>query len=198
MSKRWVEVSKTTTKAEEFYNAGAEFHNSGQFDQAIENYTQAIALNPEHVDAYLNRSYIYTNQKKYDLAIPDLRKVNQLAPNFANAYGIFGWCFILQGKYEEAKAPCLKAHELVPDSYAWAVNAGHTYLLTGDAGKAREYYGKTIDLIKTEEEFTNVLADFELFISNGWKVEACRKEMAWMKKAFKAAVSEPHSHTDIN
>jgi len=187
------------SKAEVFYNSGVEFHNSGQFDKAIENYTQAIALNSEHADAYWNRSNIYGNQKKYDLAIPDLRKINLLASDFADAYGQLGWFLIMQGKYEEAKAPCLKAHELAPDSYACAVNVGHTYLLTGDAGKAREYYGKTIDLIKTEEEFTKgPMADFELFISNGWQVEACRQEMAWMKKAFKAAGSETHSHIDIN
>jgi tetratricopeptide (TPR) repeat protein len=180
--------SPATEEAEKLYNQAVEYHNAGEFDKAIEFYTKTIERNPEHADAYWNRAIIYGEQKKYALAISDLRTVNRLAPEFASAYGQLGWYLILQGNFDEAREPCQKASALEPESFAWTVNLGHTYLLTGDATTAREYYRQTLALLESEEQLTTgPVADFELFIKNGWQVEACNRELEWMKGAFEKA-----------
>ena len=81
--------------------------------------------------------------------------------------------------------PAQKARELDPESYAWAVNLGHVYLLQGDRQTARKYYEKAVSLIPDEDEFQRgPVADFELFIKRRWQVEASQAELSWMKKAF--------------
>jgi len=96
------------------------------------------------------------------------------------------WGEVLKGNFDQAKSLCLQAFQLNPESYASAVNLGHTYLLTGDRNTASEYYKKTIELLKIEEELlTGPVADFKLFIERGWQPEICREEMEWMKEAFR-------------
>ena len=178
-------------KVEQLYNQAVQYHNTGEFEKAIEYYTKVIELNPEHAGAYWNRAEIYGQQEQYALAISDLSKVNLLAPDFPSAYGNLGWFLILQGKFDEARKPCQKAYELEPKNFAWAVNLGHTYLLTGDNTKARQYYEKTLKLLESEEQFQEgPVADFELFIKKGWQVEASRQELEWMKGEFKKI--DPH------
>ena len=115
----------------------------------------------------------------------DLLLANLLAPEFAYAYGLLGWYLILQERFDEARKPTQKAHELAPKSMAWTVNLGHIYLLAGDGTTAREYYRQTLPLIASEEELVSgPVADFKLFIEQGWQIEDCRRELAWMRQEF--------------
>lgn len=113
-----------------------------------------------------------------------LIKAGQLAASDDRDSGQLGRSLILQGKFEEAKEQCQKAYNRDPLNFTFAVNLGHSYLLTGDATAARTYYEKAFSLIMSEDEFDAVLEDFRLFIENGWQVEACRRESAWMTEAF--------------
>ena len=53
----------------------------GQLEQAIEDYDQAIRLNPECAEAYYGRGFIYKEQGKKDEAIVDFEKFITLADN---------------------------------------------------------------------------------------------------------------------
>ena len=51
---------------------------------AIDDYTRAIDLNPNYVEAYNNRGAIYNNIREPELAIADFDKVIELDPNYVN------------------------------------------------------------------------------------------------------------------
>jgi tetratricopeptide (TPR) repeat protein len=57
--------------AEAFYNRGVAYDNKGQPDRAIEDYDQAIRLNPNHAKAFYNRGVAYTIKRQHDRAIED-------------------------------------------------------------------------------------------------------------------------------
>ncbi|OAD19020.1 TPR repeat protein, partial [Candidatus Thiomargarita nelsonii] len=105
--------------------------------------------------------------------------------NYGNAYGMWGWLLITQGKFDEAQSVTEKAHQLEPQIYAWAINLGHIYLFKGDRQTARSYYQKALPLIKDDASFEQgPVADFQLFIKNGWQVKVCQSELAWIRKVF--------------
>ena len=53
----------------------------GQFERAIEDYTEAIRLNPEYAKAYYNRGQAYKDQGKKAEAIADFQKFITLTDN---------------------------------------------------------------------------------------------------------------------
>jgi tetratricopeptide (TPR) repeat protein len=69
-----------------FYNRGNSYRSKGQPDRAIEDYDQAIRLNPNLALAFNNRGLVYGGKRQLDSAIADYNEAIRLDPNFAFAY----------------------------------------------------------------------------------------------------------------
>jgi tetratricopeptide (TPR) repeat protein len=65
-----------------YYDRGNGYRNKGLYDQAIADYTQAIALKPDKANAYYNRGGAYEEKGQRDQAIADYRMALKLAPNY--------------------------------------------------------------------------------------------------------------------
>nr|AXS58642.1 cochaperone Sti1 homeolog f [Epichloe coenophiala] len=57
------------------------------FDDAIDKFTQAIALQPENHILYSNRSAAYASKKEWDNALQDADKTIQIKPDWAKGWG---------------------------------------------------------------------------------------------------------------
>ncbi|CAH0029713.1 unnamed protein product [Clonostachys rhizophaga] len=57
------------------------------FDEAIDKFTQAIALQPENHILYSNRSAAYASKKEWDNALQDAEKTTEIKPDWAKGYG---------------------------------------------------------------------------------------------------------------
>nr|AXS58641.1 cochaperone Sti1 homeolog b [Epichloe coenophiala] len=57
------------------------------FDEAIDKFTQAIALQPENHILYSNRSAAYASKKEWDNALQDADKTIQIKPDWAKGWG---------------------------------------------------------------------------------------------------------------
>ncbi|HZQ08084.1 MAG TPA: tetratricopeptide repeat protein, partial [Anaerolineae bacterium] len=73
-------------------NTAQDYLAQGDYDferknyaQAIADYSQAIALDPDFAEAYNNRAYTYMTLENYALALPDLDRAIELRPNYVNA-----------------------------------------------------------------------------------------------------------------
>jgi Tfp pilus assembly protein PilF len=93
-------------QVEALFQKGLNYYDAGDYDKAVETYTQVITLDATHVNAYWARGHIYSEQERHTLAVADFHKVTELAPDFGGAYGMLGWHLIVQGKFEEAREPC--------------------------------------------------------------------------------------------
>ncbi len=66
--------------AEEHFNRGNSFDESGYAERAIAEWQQAIELDPEHAGAHYNLGIAYADDGATELAINELREVLRLEP----------------------------------------------------------------------------------------------------------------------
>lgn len=57
------------------------------FDEAVDNFTQAIALQPENHILYSNRSAAYASKRDWDNALQDAEKTTDIKPDWAKGWG---------------------------------------------------------------------------------------------------------------
>jgi len=98
-----------------YLQQGSNFIEQGRYDEAIEQYTRAIELNPNLPHAYNNRAYVYLIKRQYDLAIAECNRAIELDSSFAMAYINRALAYKGQGKKEEALADLEKSVTLTKD-----------------------------------------------------------------------------------
>ncbi|MBF0357544.1 MAG: tetratricopeptide repeat protein [Magnetococcales bacterium] len=91
------------------------FHQSGQFDQAIQWYKETIKLQPDNVAALCNLGGILQSQKRLDEAIPCLQKAIALNPDLMESHYNLGNSFKDQGNLDGAVVCYQKTLALKPD-----------------------------------------------------------------------------------
>lgn len=91
-------------QAQKHFKKGFEYHNQGLLDQAIGEYQQALKLNPNYIEVYINLGAIYVDKKDYDQAIQQFKKVVEL--NYYNTKGHYnlGMVYVYKGDKEKAEA----------------------------------------------------------------------------------------------
>lgn len=69
-----------------YFQRGNAYFKLENYDRAIQDYTRAIAVFPEYIEAYFNRAAAYKNTRNYHQAIEDYSRIIEIAPNFVAAY----------------------------------------------------------------------------------------------------------------
>ena len=65
---------------------GNEYFRSGQYQKAVEHYSEAIRIDPQNVLVYSNRSLAYSKLKEYPSALADACKCVQIRPQWAKGF----------------------------------------------------------------------------------------------------------------
>ncbi|MDR1112987.1 MAG: tetratricopeptide repeat protein [Bacteroidales bacterium] len=133
-------------RAAELLIQGNAYYAKGDYDKAIEDYSKAIDLMPDDVEAYNYRGNAYALKCDYDKAIEDFSKAIELKPNDAEAYNYRGVAYRKKGDYDKAIEDYSKAIELEPDDAGAYYIRGSVYYEKGDHDKAIEDYNKSIEL----------------------------------------------------
>ena len=76
--------------AKDYYNRGVAKLKLGDYEDAIADYDQAIALNPDDADAYYNRGIAKRGLGDHDSAIADFDQGIELKPDDGEAYFLRG------------------------------------------------------------------------------------------------------------
>jgi hypothetical protein len=103
-------VSQAT--AESFFQRGEQRYWKDDFRGAIDNYTQAIHLNPNFAYAYLDRGDVRLQMKDFQGAIADYTQAIRPHPNLAYAYTRRGEAYYWLANYQRALADSDKAIQL--------------------------------------------------------------------------------------
>ena len=150
------------------------YFGNGKYELAIQDYTQAIALNPSLVNAYNNRAIAYDSLKNYDLEIADYTKVIELDPKSFNAYYNRGITYTIIKDYDRAIADYSKAIELNSKTIYIYHNRALLYSMKNDYDGAISDYSKLIELDSTsatnysnrasvyfdKRDYTRAIADY--------------------------------------
>ncbi len=84
-------------------------------DKAIEEYQEAIRLDPNLAIAHYNLGFALHDKKELDKAIDELKKAIELEPNFGQAHAVLGDLLLMKGQFAEAKISTQKALDLLSD-----------------------------------------------------------------------------------
>ncbi|MBU6450141.1 MAG: caspase family protein [Cyanobacteria bacterium REEB67] len=87
-----------------FFERAKRSYNSGQFDQALRELSQAIKLNPNRSDLYYWRSLSFSAIRQNGEALNDLNEAIRLDPESAVCYLNRGLIYSNEGKHEQAIA----------------------------------------------------------------------------------------------
>jgi TonB family protein len=94
----------------------------GEYDLAVNDYNEAIKLNPKEVSLFINRGRAHQNKKNYDLAIADYNTAIELNPNEATAYYNRGDSHEKKGDAQQAMSDYQKVLELDANNESAKIN----------------------------------------------------------------------------
>ena len=138
------DVSKEEILSDSVFQQGNILVVLTQINKAIERYSYAIELNPNHTHAYNNRGIAYGNAGDFDRAIEDFNTAIELNSNYAIAYNSRGTVHGIKGDYDRAIVDFTKAIEQKRDYAEAYYNRGNIYNNKGNSGHAIADYTKAI------------------------------------------------------
>jgi tetratricopeptide (TPR) repeat protein len=132
-------------RALDLYEKGFANINLGTYDQAIQDFTVAIELNPKEVGPYYSRGFAYAKLRRYAEAIQDYNRVMELEPKFEAAYIQRGFTFFNMGKRDQAIEDFNRAIALDPKLAAAYNGRGVVKANRGNFDEAIRDYNKAIE-----------------------------------------------------
>lgn len=139
-ARAWTTANPRSTDA--WFNLGFAYRNTGQPDQAIKAYREALRINPEIAVTWNNLGSAYDKSDQTDQAIKALREALRIDPEFAGAWANLGIAYSGIGQIDQAIKSFREALRINPE-YAGAWNG---------VGFAHGQAGQTDQAIKTYRE----------------------------------------------
>ena len=146
-------------------NRANTYAEKGDYDRAIEGYTEAIQLNPDYVYAYYNRGSVYREKEDYDRAIEDFTTAINLKPDLVEAYYNRGNAYYERREFARSIEDYSKTIDMKPDLAEAYYNRGEAWLHLEEWEKAKSDLTAArsmgINLITAFDYFYESVADFE-------------------------------------
>ena len=137
-----VTAINANNKPEAFYQTGRYYQGQNRYDQAIEAYQKALAIDDKFVEARNGLGVILSRQGKYNEAIEAFKLAIQQSPNAAHLYSNMGYAYYLQGPYADAVAALVQATSLDPKNQHALNNLGLAYAKVGQPADAMQTFSK--------------------------------------------------------
>jgi tetratricopeptide (TPR) repeat protein len=127
-----------------FYRRGSAYSEQRDYHRAIEDYDEAVRLNPKHANAFSNRGVAYAGKQDYDRAIQSYDEAIRLNPNHADAFSNRGVAYARKGDYDRAIQSYDEAIHLNPNHAHALFDRGNAYRRKKDYDRAIEDYNEAI------------------------------------------------------
>ena len=117
-----------------------------QWDNALQDLSQAISLNqhnPLHLDV---RGLIYTDMKRFDEAVTDISKAIELEPDNWRYWHDRGHAYIFLGRWDKVLSDYNESIRLNPDNGSSYLRRGNAYYHLGQLESAIADFSKAIEL----------------------------------------------------
>jgi tetratricopeptide (TPR) repeat protein len=130
--------SKTSRQAQKHARKGYDNYKENRIEKAIDELSQAIAIEPQNFEAYFWRGRAFMRRGQFEEAIGDFKKVLDLNPDYSPAYDNLGWLFFRRNEYDQSLAYLNQSIALKPEN-AWAHEMrSRVYFKKGDLKSALE------------------------------------------------------------
>jgi tetratricopeptide (TPR) repeat protein len=124
--------------AARLFNEGYRKQEAQEWDDAIHAYSEAIRLDPNSVEAFLQRGRVWISKGEYDSALTDFSNVLRLNPNHAYALFHRGEAYLFKDDFERAVVDFNDAERLNFKKAPLYHQRGAAYYHLGDWVKALE------------------------------------------------------------
>ena len=138
-----------------------ELLKDGKVEEAIEQYTLALTLNPDHCDILSDRGVAYIHAKDQKHCFDDLNRAVELQPNYAYRYACRAFAKNHFGDINGAVEDYEKAVELDPNDAVAQNNLGLLLEQKGYQKEADERFARADKLSKQEDGLLDVIEDLE-------------------------------------
>ena len=187
---------------------GMAAERSGEYLQAIREFTDALADSPDGLEAYRWRASVYMHMNSFDHAILDLTKAISISPQDPNLHALRAKAYLSIGQSEKAIEDYSTAIELTKTPVAALYEArGLVYSRLGKSAEAISDFGKSIEIdpqgstayadrgleLIVKKRFKDAIDDFSLSIERKQDLAVCYKFRGQSKQSlgdWKGAISD--------
>ena len=151
---------------------GLAYSNLGRLEEARKILSEALRLNPSHVNCCVALGVTYAKEGRNEEAVKLLEKAVAVDPNNPWAQRNLGGCLLELGKVERATTCLLRATQLNPKDQQAFIGLAEAYRAAGDTEAADTAYGQAVQidefspLAQEAKERSSSLAE-EIFHSGG-------------------------------
>ena len=139
--------SQTKLTAQNYLLNGKDKRLKGSYAESIEDFSQALKINPNLEEAYYNRGEAYLQAGRTDEALKDLNKAVELSPNEAMNYFKRGRVQYALQKYQLALWDLNKSVDLNPNNEEAYVERAKVLRKLGRVLQATEDCQKALNLV---------------------------------------------------
>ena len=125
---------------------GIEFTESGEYENAIKCFDEAIQVNRNFVHAWNNKGIVLGLLNKLNEAIECHERATLINPDFKEAWSYKGVAFRKLGEYKKAIECFNKAIDIGPNYKDAMVSKGNVLVEIGELSEAIEWYEGAIDI----------------------------------------------------
>lgn len=143
----WADAKyKSPGSVRPFNNLGQAHDNLGNYDRAIEEFQQALKMNPDYFFGLNNLGNIYGKQKKYEEAITYFKRALEQKSDYSPAYYNLARAYHLVGKKREAVGAYRKAIKYNPYFEQAFYNLAYLSVELGNFDEAVENFNKFLKM----------------------------------------------------
>ena len=163
--KQWVDASmKNCQKAAELDGAlasahiclGRVFTSTGNYKKALEQYQEAVKLEPAGDTAQGGLAYTYERLDRLDDAEKTYKQAIAMRPNYWATYNWLGLFYQRHARYEDASSMYSQVISLVPDSFTGYSNLGGICVLQGRYADSIPLLRKLLSIRPTADASSNL------------------------------------------
>jgi tetratricopeptide (TPR) repeat protein len=139
-------VGKYPKNKEVHFLLGQSYSLKEMYEQAVEEYSRALNLDPNFPNALNMAGYSYMCLRAYEKAVEYLKRYAAALPGSPNPIDSLAECYFRMGKLDEAKESYEKALAIKPDYYMSMDILGYIYALKEDYSEASKWLDKYISV----------------------------------------------------
>jgi len=143
-------LSLGAQNAKKFYKTGEDFIESENFEDAIDQFSKAVDLDPDFEDAYLERAKAHEKLGNLKAAAADYDRLTAIEPKEENYYFNLGRLYHIQEMYDESIPPLSMALEIDRKYHAAVQYRSKSYIKLDSFAMAIQDCNLAIDLEKKE------------------------------------------------
>jgi serine/threonine protein kinase/tetratricopeptide (TPR) repeat protein len=135
---------------------GRVFMGTGRYKQALEQYREAIKLEPSSDMAQGGLAHTYERLDRLDDAEKTYKQAIAMRPNYWATYNWLGLFYQRHARYEEARTMYSEVIRLVPDSFVGYSNLGAICVLEGRYAESIPFLQQSLSIRPTADASSNL------------------------------------------